>query len=94
MIKHLLIIVALLITSLPAHAGQSEAREVARINNCPPKKIDVFQSSLGGADKTVYQVTCNLPKTTDKDAAAGPDALLIECDGALCELMRPISLSK
>jgi len=23
----------------PAHAGQSEAREVARMNNCSPKNI-------------------------------------------------------
>jgi hypothetical protein len=78
----------------PAHAGQPEARELARTNNCTPKKIDVFQNAVGGTGKTIYQVTCNLPKTTDKDSAVGPDALLISCDMSLCEVLRPISLEK
>ena len=83
----------LFITS-PAWADQSEAREVARINNCTPKKIDVYKNELGSAGKTIYQVTCTLPKTTDKDSKGGPDALLISCDQSLCEMMRPLELDK
>jgi hypothetical protein len=80
--------------ALPAFAGQPEAREVARINNCPPKKIDVYQNQVGRDSETVYQVTCTMPKTTDKGSANMPDALLIGCDGSLCELIRPLSLDK
>ena len=87
-----LTVIALILMALPAFAGQPEARAVALINNCTPKKIDVYDNSLGSTGKTVYEVTCNLPKTTDKDApTTGPDGLLIGCDGSLCEVMRPIS---
>ncbi len=83
-----------LLVSLPAYADQPEAREVARINNCAPKKVDIYQNALGPNGKTIYQITCTLPKTTDKDAPAGPDALLVGCDQSLCELIRPITLDK
>ena len=83
-----------LFLSLAAYANQPEAREVARINNCAPKKIDIYQNALGSNGKTIYQVTCTLPKTTDKESAAGPDALLISCDQSLCEVLRPIILDK
>jgi hypothetical protein len=94
MILRLAFLCLSLFASLPAQAGQPEAREVARTNNCTPKKIDVFQNAVGGSGKTVYQVTCNLPKITDKDSPAGPDALLIGCDQSLCEVLRPITLEK
>jgi hypothetical protein len=80
--------------ALPAYAGIPEAREVARLNNCPPKKIETYQSQMGTNGKTVFQVTCNVPKLADANAAAGPDALLIECDQSLCALLRPLSLDK
>ena len=94
MLFRILAYFALLFAALPAYAGQPEARAVALMNNCPPKKIEVFQNSLGSTGKTLYQVTCMMPKTTDKDAAAGPDALLIACDGALCDLVRPLEADK
>jgi hypothetical protein len=98
MLNRLLILGLALLVVLPAptpvYADQPEAREVARINNCPPKKIDVYQSTPGSDGHTIYQVTCTLPKTTDTSAAAGPDALLISCDQSLCELLRPITLEK
>jgi len=78
----------------PAFAGTSEVREVARLNNCPPKKIEVAQNFLGGEGKTVYQVTCNLPKTTASESATGPDAILIGCNQSLCALIRPVSAEK
>ncbi len=92
MTKILLIFCGLFFLVAPAYAGQPEAREVARINNCAPKKIDVYQNELGREGKTIYQVTCNMPKTADKDSTTGPDALLIGCDDNLCELIRPLSL--
>ena len=76
-------------------ADQTEAREVARINNCIPKKIDVYQQSLGGTGKTVYLVTCTLPKPVgDEKDAKLPDSLLISCDQSLCEMIRPMTQEK
>jgi len=90
-----LLALALILASLPASAGQPEARETARLNNCIPKKIEVFQNEIGSSSKVIYQVTCNLPKTSNKDAEkGGPDSLLIVCDQSLCDLMRPVSLDK
>jgi hypothetical protein len=71
-----------------ARASQVDAREVARINNCPPKKIDIYQQALGYDGRTVYQVQCNMPKVVGT-APAGPDTLLIACDGSLCSVMQP-----
>jgi hypothetical protein len=79
-----------------AQADQPEAREVARINNCPPKKIEVYQQSLGGEGKTIYRVECVMPKTVGDSANAAPQAtaLLISCDQSLCELLRPVTEEK
>ena len=84
----------LLFFAPPAHAGLAEAREVARLNNCPPKKVEVFQSLLGSQGKTIYQVSCNLPKTTGTEGASGSDAVLIGCAQSLCEFIRPVSAEK
>lgn len=74
-------------------ASQAEAKEVARINNCLPKKIDVYQQSLGPDGQTIYRVDCAMPKTQD---SSGPtaDALLIGCDQNLCNLVRSLSSDK
>ena len=73
-----------------ASAATAEAREVARINNCPPKKVEVFQQTLGSEGKTIYRVECNLPKAKDENAVASADTLLVQCNGSLCALIRPI----
>jgi hypothetical protein len=91
MTRVLILVCGFLFCATSAHAGQSDAREVARINNCSPKKIEVVQNLLGGSGKTVYKVACNLPKTTGEEKAGGPDAVLIECDQSLCTLMRPVA---
>ena len=88
------IITLFLLFNLPAHADQPEAREVARLNNCNPKKIEVFQNQLGNEGKIIYQITCNLPKTTGSDSPTGPDALLVGCDSSLCEMIRPLASDK
>ena len=72
-------------------AGASEARESARLSNCVPKKVEVVQQTIGAEGKTIYRVSCTMPKTKDDAAANGPDALLIQCDGTLCETLRPVS---
>lgn len=72
-------------------AGTSDAREVARINNCPPKKVEVYQQSLGIEGNTVYRIECNLPKAKNENAPKTADAVLIQCTGSLCSLLRPIN---
>ena len=53
----------LALVCLDAHATeQAQAREVARLNNCPVKKIEVYQNSLGETGQTIYRVQCNMPK--------------------------------
>lgn len=93
--KKPVIICLALLAALPAYAGQPEAREVARLNNCTPKKIEVFQNQLGSDGKAIYLVTCNIPKTTDKNAPSGaPDSLLVSCEQSLCTLLRPVAPDK
>jgi len=75
----------------PVSAASSDAREVARLNNCPPKKIEVYQQTLGTGGRTVYRVECNLPKGKDEQAVQTADAVLIQCDGSLCDLLRPVA---
>ena len=95
-ITAILLLWSLLMPPLPAMAGQAEVRDVALANNCTPKKIEVYQQSLGSDGDTIYQVQCNLPKTVG--AADGntktTDALLISCKMNLCELLRPVALEK
>src|SRR5277367_6746784 len=74
-----------------ADIDQVEAREVARINNCTPTKISVFQQSLGTEGTTIYRVDCNMPKTDDPNAAKTANALLVNCKKNLCELLRPLT---
>ena len=85
-----------LILALPGtvKAGQAEVRDVAIANNCPPKKIEIYQQSLGENSDTVYRVQCTLPKTVGAAEGAGkpPDALLIGCKQNLCDVMRPVSV--
>ncbi len=84
----LCVFVALWASVLPAFAGQAEVKDIARQNNCPPKKIDVQHNALGENGRTLYRVTCILPKVTEKEDAP-LDALVIACTGSLCELVRP-----
>jgi len=74
-----------------ADIDQIQAREVARNNNCTPKKISVFQQSLGSEGTTIYRIDCTMPKTDDANAAKGADALLVTCKKNLCELLRPLT---
>ncbi|MDD3028674.1 MAG: hypothetical protein PHS57_00110 [Alphaproteobacteria bacterium] len=73
-----------------AAAGQAEVREVALLNNCSPKKIEVYQNILGNDGRTVYKVSCNLPKTVETETKA-PDAIIIGCQQSLCTFLRTFS---
>lgn len=80
-----------LLPTREAAAGQADAREVARMNNCVPKKIEVYSQTLGPDSQTVYRIECNMPKMNEASSASTADALLVECNGTLCTLLRPLS---
>lgn len=73
-----------------ARAASADAREIARLNNCPPKKVEVYQQQVGPNAPTIYQVSCNAPKAVDEKGAKMATALLIKCDGSLCDMLRPL----
>ena len=77
-----------------ARADQAEVKEIARNNNCPPKKIEVYKQSLGDEGQTIYRVQCTMPKAVGGDASQGPDELLIGCRDTLCALLRPYEEQK
>jgi len=93
MFRSIIALCLVLCLAAPAFAGQPEVREVARLNNCPPKKIDVVQNFPGGVGKTVYRVACTLPKTTGSETG-GASAILIECEQSLCALISPVAETK
>ncbi len=76
-------------------AGTAEARETARLNNCPPKKIEVYRQTMGEAGETVYRIECNLPKMVDT-TLNGPqaNAMLVSCVNTLCHAMRALESEK
>ncbi len=86
-----LLFVLFSLTPCAARAGQAEAREVARLNNCLPAKIEVFSQSLGPDSQTIYRIDCTMPKTSGESSAPAATALLVRCNGALCDLLRTIS---
>ena len=72
------------------HAAGAEAREVARLNNCAPKKIEVYQQKVGGEAQTIYKVECLTPKAVDDKGPPAANAVLIQCNGGLCDMLRPL----
>jgi hypothetical protein len=84
----------LLLAANRAEAGQAEVRDVALNNNCAPKKVEVYQQSLGVDGETIYRVQCTLAKTVGAadGAAKPPDALLVSCVQNLCEMLRPVTI--
>jgi len=91
-IKRLRLFIAiLLLAPLPAFAGQTEARAVAMANNCSPKKIEVLKNAVGEDGQTIYRVQCNLPKTLGDADTSAPNALLINCEQNMCEMMSAIN---
>lgn len=89
-----------LVATLSAARASSpaDAREVARLNNCPPKKIEVFSQALGVTGKIIYRVSCNMPKSVGQEKLPEgtkiPDAVLIECTANMCDYMRPTIIPK
>jgi hypothetical protein len=89
--KKLLIVAVITVFNIaPAHAAdQAQARQVALLNNCTPKKITVYQQSLGSQGETIYRIDCNMPKASD-DSAKAASALLVSCDESICQMLRPL----
>lgn len=86
----ILVSIILLHASL-AHAGTAEARETARLNNCTPKKIAIYQQSLGNNARTIYRVDCVEPKTVGENITKTPSAILVECDASICRMLRAVA---
>lgn len=84
-----LIVLTLSIWPMAHAADQAQAKEVARLNNCPPKKVEVYKQSLGQQGETLYRVECNMPKSKSEGAPTA-NALLVACDESICELLRPL----
>jgi hypothetical protein len=79
----------------PAGAAPVDAREVARMNNCTPKKIDIYQQTLGSLPQTTYRVECVLPKTVSGDQSPQlTNAVLVQCSGYLCKMLRAVNLNE
>ncbi|HAX91698.1 MAG TPA: hypothetical protein DCY07_05765 [Rhodospirillaceae bacterium] len=93
--KHLIFLIPLLFWGAgTAHAAPADAREVARINNCIPKKIEVYQQGMGVDSPTTYRVECIAPKTVGENVPKMPPSMLVRCSGSLCEMLRPLTESK
>jgi len=86
--------IGLILSSSQSLAANADAREIARINNCTPKKIEVFKQTLGANGNTIYRVECIVAKSKDENAAKTADAMLVGCQGSLCEIVRPVSSSE
>lgn len=86
-----LVVVAILVHAQPSFSAVSDAREVARLNNCIPKKIEVYRQKLGADSQTVYQVECNMPKAKDESSPQSASAMLVQCNGSLCEMLRRVA---
>ena len=78
-----------------ATAGNAEVRDVALINNCKPKKIEVYTQSIGADGDTIYRVQCDIPKAVGTDPkAVTSDAILVSCQLNLCSLLRQVTMEK
>ncbi|MDD3182353.1 MAG: hypothetical protein PHD48_06080 [Alphaproteobacteria bacterium] len=71
-------------------AGPAEVRETARLNNCTPKKIQVYQQKLGKNALTIYRVDCIEPKAVGENLPKTPDSILVECESSMCRMLRAL----
>ncbi|MCL2469835.1 MAG: hypothetical protein FWF24_06370 [Alphaproteobacteria bacterium] len=86
----LIAFLGLLAFSGAAQASPAEVREVARLNNCPPQSIEIFQQTVGARAQTIYRVSCDIPASLSKDAPPPVNAILVRCLGTLCDVMRTL----
>ncbi|HZH25747.1 MAG TPA: hypothetical protein VEY95_01075 [Azospirillaceae bacterium] len=64
-----------------AAAGEPEAKEVARANNCPPGKVEVLRQLPGPTGSTLFKVNCTGGSMRDM-------FVRVECRGNNCTLLR------
>ena len=84
------LLLALLVSVLPlaAHAGQAEAKDLARSYNCAVQGINLVGQDTGSTASSLYEVTCSLPSTATEDDRKANGKMLIACDGGLCSLYK------
>ncbi len=68
-------------------AGQAEVRDIAKQNNCIPKKIEILRQSIGLQSDVTYKVECNIPKATDQREGS-PTSITVQCQMSLCQIVR------
>jgi hypothetical protein len=85
----LILVLGILMANSALAADQPQAREVARMNNCPPKKIEVYTQTLGTEGNTIYRVDCNMPKGKGEQGPTS-NAILVSCDQSVCQLLRTL----
>jgi len=85
----ILMIALMAIATQARAASNAEVRDVAISYNCPPKKIEVYNQSVGTNSQTVYRVECALPKAKDESSKTA-SAILITCDLSLCAYTRAV----
>lgn len=92
-IAAILFLIAVLGAPSPSFADLNSvsAREVARNNNCTPKKVDVYKQTLGSEGVTTYRIECTMAKTVNESAGKTADALLVNCRDNMCSLVRPLT---
>lgn len=86
-----LALVPMLLYAGPVEASRAEAREVARLNNCTPKKVEIYEQKIASSIQTVYLIECNLPKLVGEQKAPMASSILVQCTGALCRILRPVT---
>jgi hypothetical protein len=78
-----LLALALLLVSLPAHAGQAEAKELARNFNCTVTGITPVAMETGMSESTSYKVIAPSPprlaKRTKRTTAPSSSAAMPPC---------------
>lgn len=85
----ILFLALLFLLPLPAHAGQAEAKDFARSQNCTVTGITPTAMETGsGGGETVYKATCLISGTANEEEKKANGTLLIRCNGALCTLLK------
>ncbi len=70
-------------------ASTAEVRYVSIENNCPPKKIEVYNQKVGDQAEVTYRVECDNEKSVDETAKTA-SSIIIRCRYNLCSFVRPV----
>ncbi len=73
---------------LTAQAGQAEAKELARNENCVVAGISQIDASTGSTGSVTYKAVCTLPGSLSEDDKKRNGSLTIRCEGAMCSVIK------